>query len=304
MDIIKISDITSIEQPPPSVLCLGSFDGIHIGHNALLSSARKIRDSLKKSFNRIIFGVWTFSSSPYKSAATITNFDEKAKIFESLGVEKLYVSEFEEVRSMSHDNFVKDILIKKCGCVHAVCGYNFRYGAEACGNTDTLAASLNRNITVISPVTYNGITVSSTEIRRAVANGEIERAADMLGRNYSITSEVIHGHSVGTKLGFSTANQAFYENQLIPSYGVYVTKCIIDGQAFPAVSDVGVRPTFGDGHTPRCETHIIGFNGDIYGKTITVEFIKFLRPEISYSSPELLAERISKDIAAAKQYFS
>lgn len=304
MDIIKISNLTSNQQIPPSVLCLGSFDGIHIGHVALINAAKKMRETLKTRYNGIVFGVWTFLSSPYKSAPTITTFEEKAKIFDEIGVEKLYVSEFEDVRNMSPNIFVNDILIKKCGCVHAVCGYNFRYGTAASGNTDTLATSFNGNVTVIPPVTSNGITVSSTEIRQAVLNGEIERAADMLGRKYSITSEIIHGHAVGTKLGFSTANQAFKDNQLIPSYGVYITRCIIDGKVFPAVSDVGVRPTFGDGHTPRCETHIIGFDGDIYGKTVTVEFIKFLRPEITYSSPELLVERISKDIAAAKQYFS
>ena len=304
MDIIKISDITKNELILPSVLCLGSFDGVHIGHIALLNEAQKIRNKINTRYNSIIFGVWTFLSSPYKSAATITNFEEKAKIFESLGVEKLFVSEFEDVRRLSPDNFVNNILIKKCGCVHAVCGYNFRYGANASGTTDTLSTSFNGNITVIPPVTNNGITVSSTEIRSAVSNGEIERAAEMLGRKYSITSEVIHGYAIGTKLGFSTANQAFFDNQLIPSYGVYITRCIIDGTPFPAVSNVGVRPTFGDGHTPRCETHIIGFSGNIYGKNVTVEFIKFLRPEITYDSPALLADRISKDIAAAKQYFS
>ena len=304
MDIIKTSDITSYKQDSPSVLCLGSFDGVHIGHMALLQAAQNTRDILRTRYSDIIFGVWTFSSSPYKLAATITSFEEKAKIFEELGVERLYVSEFEAVRGMSPYDFVNNVLIEKCGCIHAVCGYNFRYGSEASGNIDTLSKSFNKNITVIPPVTHNGITVSSTEIRRAISNGEIERAADMLGRKYSITSEIIHGHAVGTKLGFSTANQAFSDNQLIPSYGVYITRCIIEGEVFPAVSDVGVRPTFGEGHAPRCETHIIGFNGDIYGKTVTVEFVKFLRPEITYSSPVLLAERISKDIAAAKQYFS
>ena len=287
-----------------TAVAIGKFDGIHIGHATLINAAQKMHDTLKTRYKGIIWGVWTFLSSPYKSAPTITTFEEKVKIFEELGVERIYVSEFEDVRKMPPDIFANNILINRCGCVHTVCGYNFRYGAEAGGNTDTLTASFNGNITVIPPVQSNGITVSSTEIRHAVSNGEIERAADMLGRKYSITSEIIHGHAVGTKLGFSTANQAFSNNKLIPSYGVYITRCIIDGESFPAVSDVGVRPTFGDGHTPKCETHIIGFDGDIYGKTVTVEFIKFLRPEITYSSPELLVERISKDIAAAKQYFS
>lgn len=304
MDIIRISNVTENELILPSVLCLGSFDGVHIGHVALLKEAQTTCKALKARYNGIVLGVWTFSSSPYKSAATITNFEEKAEIFESLGIEKLYVSEFEDVRGMSPEDFVNEILIKKCGCIHAVCGYNFKYGANAGGNIDTLSTSFHGNITVIPPVTSNGITVSSTEIRSAVSNGEIERAAEMLGRKYSITSEVIHGYAIGTKLGFSTANQAFFDNQLIPSYGVYITRCIIDGQSFPSVSNVGVRPTFGDGHAPRCETHIIGFSDNIYGKKVKVEFIKFLRPEMTYDSPALLADRISKDIAAAKQYFS
>ena len=292
----------------PCVLCLGNFDGVHIGHQALLSEALAQKQQLKKNYPDVICGAITFSELTHRSLSRtpiprITDTDEKNALFFEMGLDISITLDFENVRNMTPSEFVSDILQAQCGCVMTVCGFNFRFGAGGIGNHDTLSQLMNGNSITVSPVALDGTTVSSTAIRSAVESGDMESAAKMLGRQFSIEGAVNHGRGVGNKLGFATLNQNFKSRHLVPAHGVYVSSCDIDGMLFPAVSNVGTHPTFGEGAEVVCETHIIGFCGDLYGKNVKTRLYKFLRPERKFDSPEQLTQVVMKNIEQAKQYF-
>lgn len=307
MEIKRLHDITVNAVMPPAVLCLGNFDGVHRGHAALLKKALEIKNSLSAKHGSVISGVLTFAVPPYEvlqdnPPPRITSFEEKMSLFSQAGIDRVYVADFPDVRYMMPGSFTDDILIKKCNCVHAVCGFNFRYGTGGAGNAKTLIKELSGQVSVVGQITYNDLGVSSTAIRRAVAAGDMETAAGMLGRPFSLTAPVSHGHAVGSKLGFATANQEFQKGFLIPAGGVYISSCRVDGKDLPAVSDVGKRPTFGDGDTVRCETHIINFSGDLYGQTVRTSFHKYLRPDIKFPSVNELIAAVRADTEAAAEY--
>lgn len=306
MEIIRI-DLSSKKQAPPSVLCLGNFDGVHIGHAALLRRALEIRRAAGR--NNIMCGVLTFSPPPSEllldePPSRIVSFEEKMSLFEAAGIDCVYVADFTQVMNMTPARFIKEVLFEKCNCIYAVCGYNFRFGAGGTGDSDTLGRALEGRVSVVEQVEYCGLAVSSTAIRRAVARGDIELAAGMLGRPFSLTAPIIHGHTLGREIGFATANQKFPEGGLIPAQGVYIASCRVGGRVLPAVSDIGRRPTFMEGGSLSCETHIINFSGDLYGQELTVYFHKYLRPDIKFENKERLTEAIKGDVAAALHYFS
>ncbi len=306
MEIIRI-DFSSKEKMPPSVLCLGNFDGVHIGHAALLRRALEIGRASGR--DDIVCGVLTFSPPPSEllldePPPRIVSFEEKMSLFEAAGIVCVYVVDFAQVMKMTPERFIKEVLFEKCNCIYAVCGYNFRFGSGGAGDSGTLGRALGGRISVVDPVEYCGLAVSSTAIRRAVAGGEMERAAGMLGRPFSLTAPVIHGHAMGREIGFATANQLFPERGLVPASGVYVSSCGVGGRVLPAVSDIGRRPTFVERGSLSCETHIINFSGDLYGREITVYFHKYLRPDIKFENKEKLIEAIKGDVSAALGYFS
>ena len=292
----------------PCILCLGNFDGVHIGHKALLTEALNQKQRLKQTYPDIICGAVTFRELTHRSllltpTPRITDTHEKNELFFEMGLDVSITLNFEDVRNMTPSEFVSDILKEQCGCVMTVCGFNFRFGAGGVGNHDTLSQLMNGNSVTVSPVTLDGITVSSTAIRSAVESGDMESANKMLGRHFSIEGTVNHGRGIGNKLGFATLNQNFKSGYLIPARGVYASSCDIDGMLFPAVSNVGTHPTFGDGADVVCETHIIGFCGDLYGKNVKTRLYKFLRPERKFDSPEQLIQVVMQNINQAKQYF-
>jgi len=293
---------------PPAVLCLGNFDGVHTGHAALLNEALRIKHRLATQYKDIVAGVVTFSPSPNEVLLAsppprITEPEEKARLIAEAGMDRLYIVDFEYVRDMTPGRFISEILKETCRCVHAVCGFNFRFGVGGCGGPDTLDREFAGNVSVLGPVMCDGVAVSSTAIRHAVLAGEMEVAAAMLGRPYSLTAQVVRGCSVGGRLGFPTANQKFPPGKLIPKAGVYISACVVDGVRRPAVTDVGVRPTFGGEDELRCETHIIGYEAELYGHTVKTEFYKYLRPECRFESPDKLASAVRADIKFALEYF-
>lgn len=292
----------------PCVLCLGNFDGVHIGHKALLDEALAQKQRLMQTCPDILCGAVTFRELTHRTLSAtptprITDTEEKNKLFFEAGLDISITLDFESVRNMTPAEFVSDILKEQCGCVMTVCGFNFRFGAGGAGNHDTLSNLMNGNSVTVPPVTLDGITVSSTAIRSAVESGDVEGANKMLGRPFSVEGTVNHGRGVGNKLGFATLNQNFKPGHLVPRLGVYAGSCDIDGVLFPAVSNVGTHPTFGDGADVVCETHIIGFSGDLYGKHVKTRLYKFLRPERKFDSPEQLTQVVMQNIGQAKQYF-
>lgn len=300
LQVISLSDGAVSPIPAKTLLCLGNFDGVHLGHRALIGQAKELRDEW---FSDAALCVFCFSapSGDYLSSAPLPHLSslrQKLALFEECGAEYAIIADFPEIRNLSPVDFVLDVLNGSCNAVGAVCGFNYRFGCGGKGDAKLLGELLPT--AVCAEVREDGDTVSSTRIRRLIATGELEAANRLLGRPYSITSEIVHGKALGQKLGFPTINQGFPPSMLIPPYGVYVTECCVDGVSYRGVSNVGIRPTVDSAASVNCETHLLGCSEDLYGKEATVSFLRFLRPEERFDTVEALKAQVEKDIAAAE----
>lgn len=286
-------------------MALGNFDGIHAGHRELI----KVLTS---------FGlpsvVYTFEEHPLNcifgkgSVLSINTNSEKAEVFDSLGVDFTVFADFDEVRDMSPETFVDEVLINRLSACEVVCGYNYRFGKNGSGDADLLSRLLKERgsrLTVVSEVSVDGAPVSSTEVRRALLEGDMERAERLLGRPFFMNSTVVHGKALGRQMGFPTINETFDEGRLILPYGVYFARCVVKGgESHIAVVNVGIRPTVNSTDpTPTVEAHIIDFEGDLYGRDVRVEFIKKHRDERKFANLDGLREQISSDITECKGFF-
>ena len=291
--------------PKACVLCLGNFDGVHIAHRALLNTAKNLR---AHRFPDAVCGVFCFDppSSDFfgtTAPAHLSSLSEKLSYFRDEGVDYVFLADFSALREMPADQFATDILKDYCHCVAAVCGFNFRFGHKGVGDPSLLKALLDIPVEVQSEIQADGETVSSSRIRTLLRNGKAEEAAALLGRPYSICSEVLHGKALGRKWGFPTINQEFPLGMLIPRHGVYVTDCTLpDGSRRRGISNVGIHPTVDQNATLNCETHLLDFDGSLYGCEITVSFLHFIRPEMKFDSPQALQEQIERDLKVAKKY--
>lgn len=308
MTVIDLHTMRETETPPFSVICLGNFDGVHIGHRALAAAALKKKEELTDRFPGIACGVCFFriSSVDYLSKTKtphLITFSQKLSLFAELGLDYAFVTDFASLRDLSPDRYVSDVLKEQLHCVFAICGFNFRFGKKATGNAQELTALMNGNAQVIPPVCKENQTISSSLIRQKITAGEVDEIPTLLGRPYSIEGEILHGKGLGRTWGLPTINQRFPAELSVPKYGIYVTRTWIDGIAFPSVSNVGVRPTVDKNESVNCETHLLDFNKDVYGKNARVEFLKRLRDEIRFDSLEALQEQIRSDIEKTKIYY-
>ncbi len=267
----------------PSVLCLGTFDGVHLGHMALIREALQQKKLLSERYPDIVGGAWCFSQPPADflmgaKPRHILTTGQKLELFANAGLDIAIVGDFPAMRDIDKDRFIREILIDNAKCIKSVCGENFRFGRGALGYPEDLSAIPLGNIR-IGTVTNGGETVSSSRIRAYIASGDIERANEMLGRPYFIELPVLHGKTLGRELGAPTANQRLPEGSIVPAHGVYVTRATVNGHAYPAITNIGTNPTVSDGEDIKVETHILGFFGDLYGDTIKTEFVSFLRSE-------------------------
>ncbi len=295
-----------------SVVALGNFDGVHLGHTALIKKARKLAKNME-----LPLCVYTFGEHPSgflsncsgKENTLITNNDEKQKILEELGVDILYYEDFSAVCNMNSADFCKKILIDTLSCKIAVCGGNFSFGKDKEGTCEVLKCELEKlgaQAVIADYVKVSGEKVNSTKIREHIKNGEIEKASALLGRPFSIYYPVVHGRHLGTKMGIPTINQAFEKTKLKPKNGVYACLCYIDGKKYLGVADVGKKPTVTENTELApilCETHIIDFCGDLYGKSIKIDFYTRLRDEKKFASLSELTEEIKRNITTTRKYF-
>lgn len=282
-----------------TVVALGNFDGVHLGHKELIS---KVLEKAQK--HDLVPAVWSFESySPKCRGVCITTAREREALLFQMGIKTLFLSGFEQTRDMGCEEFIVSILKEKCGAKIAVIGFNFRFGKGAAGDADTFCSlCIKHGIEpIVCPAVYvGGECVSSTLIRGYLAGGDMERAAELLGRPYYIELPVLQGQRLGVKMGFPTINQVFPAEMAVPRHGVYACFTELGGVVYPAVTDIGVRPTV-SGHGIRCETHIIGYSGDLYGDRIRVSFRRFIRPEIKFESLDALARQIGLDVEEAKK---
>lgn len=281
------------------VVLLGNFDGVHIGHRALIDKGV----SLAKE-NGLICAVWTFDSlaSPYLSSV-----NERSELFYSLGVDEVVLSSFASVKDMSAEDFVETVLKNTLNAKMCVCGYNYSFGKGGKG-TPTLLKSLcaeyGIEVFIIDEVLYSGEKISSSRIRTLLSQGDIERSNELLGRNYEICGEVVTGAGIGRSVGMPTANILCENGRCLPKDGVYATVCKIDGQRYLSITNIGLRPTLSDGRGRSIESYIFDFDADIYGKIIGLEFLSFLREEKKFESIADVKSAVQDDIIKAKKAFA
>ncbi len=302
MIITELDTARKVNTTPPLAVALGNFDGVHIGHRHVIEKAVSWADF---SGGKIKSAVWCFAQNPKNVSEILTTSAEKAEIFKNLGADYVIFEDFEAVRSLSPRAFVLDYL-RDLSAAALFCGFNFRFGENAKGNVqdlEILCGDCGMHFEALPAVTYEDTPVSSTVIRNLIKEGDVEKAEKLLSRPYFVHGEVIHGRHLGSTLGFPTVNQNFTDGKAVPRHGVYFTVTEFDGKKYPSVSNVGDRPTVKGKHL-RLETHIDGFEGDLYGKTVTVHFKKFCRPEKKFSSKEELQTAVLSDLDSAKSYFS
>ena len=291
------------------VIALGFFDGVHLGHGALLSTvAEKARQlgavPAAFTFDRHPDSVITGQSVPLLSSVE----DRGHLMRQCYGIQEVIVASFRSMQKMDWQDFITDYLIGELGAVHVVAGHDFHFGYMGEGNPQRLkekCASLGVGCDIIPKVEQDGITISSTYIRTLIAQGEMERATQFLGHPHLLTDRVAHGKKIGSSaLGFPTVNLRIPEGVIVPSYGVYATRVLFDGTARYAVTNVGVRPTIEDNDgRVTVEGFLLDFAGDLYGHEIRMEFYKKLRDERKFNSFQELSEEIGRNADQTRDYF-
>jgi riboflavin kinase/FMN adenylyltransferase len=291
-------------------MALGSFDGVHFAHRKLIEEAI----ALKARVGSDLVGAWCFSDLPANSfteerVPLICPLKDRIRYLLAIGIDFVAIGDFEDFRTLSAEDFINTVLKDKLHCTGTVCGFNHRFGCNGTGSPEMLEDSFEEGHTsVISEVKYFNYTVSSSNIRECIKNGDMTMARFLLGRHFRLIAPVVNGKRLGRKLGFPTANQYFPKGCIVPKYGIYATVCRLDdGKLYIGVSNVGIRPTIVDGtdsHVANCETYIHNFQGNLYERTLSVAFSHYLRPEMKFDSVEALREQIQKDHRDAVNYYS
>ena len=290
-----------------TVIALGFFDGVHIGHGELLKMA--VRRASERGCRSAAF---TFDRSPRefvtgKSVPLLTMPAERAEIIRSqYGVQEVFVEPFDKaMMTMPWEDFIAELLIRKYHAVHLVAGHDYRFGHKNEGDVEKLkayCATHGLGCDIIPCVEKDGVTVSSTYIRTLLEDGDVKRATAFLGHLFSVEGIVRHGEGIGKKSLFPTANLVPEEHIIALKRGVYATRAHLpSGETRVGVTNVGVRPTVSDKNTVTIETYLVGFDGDLYGKTLRLDFIDYLREERKFSSTQELHDMIARNAEEAKR---
>jgi riboflavin kinase/FMN adenylyltransferase len=290
---------------PRVVLTLGNFDGVHLGHRAIIHRAR---EEARAAGGQVV--VLTFHPHPIavvapdKAPPLLQSLHDRLARLRDLGVDVTVVQRFTTAfAGLDPETFVRDFLRAHLELLHVVVGYNVTFGRARSGTVDTLEALGTRygfTVDAVGPVTVGEAQVSSSVLRRLIATGDVRRAAALLGQPFELRGRVVRGEQRGRTLGFPTANLHQRAGVLLPADGVYAARARVDGHTWPAVLNIGVRPTFG---TMRrtVEAHLLDFDGDLYGRWLTLGLIDRLRGEQRFPGPEALRQAIAADVAHARE---
>ncbi len=287
----------------PTAVALGLFDGVHLGHRHVLELVcTQKKNGLKPS-------VFTFSTESvgvkHRSALNyLYSTSQKCSLLRECGMEWISHHPFAEVCDMDGETFVQKVLLERFSAAYVCCGRDFRFGkGAACDAADLqrFGADYGFTVEIAGDVLFDGQPVSSSRIRRHLQNGEIGAANALLGAPYTIESEVVHGAQLGRTIGFPTINQVFAVGQLVPKFGVYASETMVDGVKYPSLTNIGMKPTVDYDGLPLAETHLIGYAGDLYGKTLQAALHHFLRGEEKFSSVAELTAQMHRDLERALQ---
>lgn len=292
----------------PTVVTIGTFDGVHIGHRKIID--RLIEVGRKEGLEPTIL---TFFPHPRmvlqedSGLKLINTIDERKIILENTGVDNLIVHPFtKEFSRLSAHQFVEEILVEQLHAKKIVIGYDHRFGRNRTANIEDLkkfGKEFGFEVEEISKQDIDEVAVSSTKIRKALNDGEMEKANTYLSQPFMLTGKIVKGKSLGRKLGFPTANLQIAESyKLIPKNGVYIVKSTIDGKQVFGMTNIGTNPTIGEGNTQSIETYFFDLNKDLYGKTLQIDFLKRIRDEEKFDSLEELSQAMEKDKEIALRY--
>ena len=286
------------------IFALGFFDGVHLGHQALLRACVDLAKSLDAETAAITFEQHPQALFSNQIPPLLGTLSDRFRLLLHYGMDHIYPFPVtQEVMSTKWQDFLGQLL--EYGAAGFVCGADFRFGHKGEGNAEKLQAFCDAQglpCVIVPDQTLDGLRISSTHIRELLEAGRVEEATRFLGHPHILTGEVVPGRQLGRTIGIPTANLHLPEGVLVPKFGVYVCRVEIDGTVYPAVANVGTRPTVG-GHRMTVEPWILGFEGDLYGKTLTLEFHRFLRPERKFDSLEALQAEIRKNAEETKEFF-
>lgn len=288
-----------------TVVALGTFDGCHLGHASVFKNA--FYEAKKRKASLVAY---TFFDSPKtkdgKPVAKLLTLEEKLSAFRGFGADYVALDDFEDVKNMSGEDFVKTVLCDKLHVVCACCGFNYRFGKNASMNAEDLKREVEKmggSVVISEKILLGNEPLSSTKLREMVENGMVGEIQAYMPP-YSIYAIVEEGKHLGRRLGFPTINQRIPEGKVIPKRGVYITECYIGEDTYPAVTNVGVRPTVDGNDILNVESHIIGYDGMLYGSYIKVVFREFIRDEMQFDSLDALTKQVNLDIERSKNYFN
>ena len=277
-----------------SIVMLGMFDGLHLGHMSLVRKALELKK--REGLDAVLY---TFDRNPKDYKKTLLSDADKTGICEKYCIDGIYFERFDDdFRKMSVEDFIDKVIKGRLNAAFVVVGNNFHFGFKGAGTVRDLE---NRDfgLFVMPELEIGGKTVSSSAVRSFLEDGDVKSAAEFLGYNYFLKGNVVHGRGVGRTFGICTANIELSDEFVIPKDGVYATTIEFGGKSFESVTNIGKKPTFGD-LDRTIEVHIPDFTGDIYDEEVRLVFLERIRGEIKFSSKEELAEQIEKDIDAAR----
>jgi riboflavin kinase/FMN adenylyltransferase len=287
-----------------SAVAIGNFDGVHRGHRALIDATIRWAKQLGGPAIAV-----SFDPPPYQVLfpqasvrPPLTMLEDRTQLLLEAGMHRVAILRTTpELLALTPEEFFHDVIRRQLGAAAVVEGFNFRFGINRTGNTNTLrtlCSATEMRFEEISPFVLGGESVSSSRVRATLIAGEVATAAMLLGRNYTISGTVVKGAERGRTLGFPTANLADVPVEL-PGNGVYAVRAIVNGTAWPAAANIGPNPTFGE-NARKVEVHLIGFTGDLYGTRLKVEFVKKLRDTRPFAGIAELTEQLKQDIVAAR----
>lgn len=287
-----------------TAVTLGSFDGLHNGHMEVIACAFEMQQKHGLSPLVLLFDKHPMLAVAGKAPDMILQNELRDALLEETGAGKRIIS-FTEIKDMSCREFFEKILINELNAGGICCGWNYRFGKNNEGGTETLkalCAEYSIELKITPPVEFGGEAVSSTRIRRAIENGDIPVANAMLGREFSYSLTVVSGQHRGRLIGAPTINQRFENGFVKPKKGVYASVTVVEGREYPSVTNIGLRPSF-ENEDFRSETCILGFRGNLYGEKIEVKLLQYLREEIKFDSVDALSAQIHKDAEASEEIF-
>ncbi len=304
--MIVFDNIDNISPKKNRIITLGSFDGVHLGHQEIIRFMKE-----RASKNNLDVTVVSFEPHPRKVLnpnyvfEELTTYEEKRFLFEKFGVDSFVVLKFDEkMAQLDSNEFLTKVLYEKIGFDEIVVGFDHRFGKGRDGGEETIRSFCAANkleCFKIQPVVLDEEKVSSSRIRELVKSGDVSRGNILLNHNYTMQGKVIHGVSRGTQLGFPTANLEIKSNsKLLPSKGVYAVTAEVNGVEYAGVLNSGLRPTFDNSKVVFHEVHIFNFSRDIYGEELKIQIIEKLRNELKFASVDDLISQINKDIKQAK----